>query len=434
MLFKFVVPSLAAVAIAASAQTTTPAPTVHIVEEIVAKVNGEIITRGELEEKNKQIEAAAAQAGLKGASRDERVKEAQSHVLEQEIDNLLLVQKGKDLPGLTVDAEVTKYFNAIQAQYKFNDEAKFHDFLQQQTGKTFEELKDEKKRELIAQRVVSYEVVSKISVPEADLQKYYDEHKAQYMREEEVFLSQIFISLEGKTPEQIAVAQQRALELVARARKGEKFSELARDNSDDPETSQNGGYLGAPSKRGELKTELEAVVFTDKAVKGYITDPIRLTSPPTILILKVEEHYAAGQASFEEVREDVQQAIQGPRMQPKVRDYLTKLRAEAFLQIKEGYVDTGAAPGKDTRWQAVAQLTPPTVSKQEVLSSSKPNKKILGVSIPGTKGEVKTLAETEKPPKPSHRKARPGDTDPEARAAAAQAKEDSGPPMPPIKQ
>jgi len=172
----------------------------------------------------------AAQAGLKGASRDEKVKEAQSHVLEEQIDNLLLVQKGKDLPGLTVDAEVTKYFNAIQTQYKFNDEAKFHDFLQQQTGKTFEELRDEKKRELIAQRVVSYEVVSKISVPEADLQKYYDEHKAQYMREEEVFLSQIFISLEGKTPEQIAVAQQRALELVARARKGEKFSELARDN------------------------------------------------------------------------------------------------------------------------------------------------------------------------------------------------------------
>ena len=431
MLFKFVVPGLAVAAMAASAQTAA-APNIHIVEEIVAKVNGEIITRGELEEKNKEIEMIAAQSGLKGPARDQKVKEAQTDVLEREIDNLLLVQKGKDMPGMTVDAEVTKYFNAWQTQLKFNDENKFHDFLQQQFGRTYEELKDQKKRELLAQRVIGYEVVQKISVPEADLQKYYDEHKAQYMRDEEVFLSQILISTEGKSPEQLTVAQQRATELASRARKGEKFSELARDNSDDPETAQNGGYLGSPYKRADLRPELAAIVFSDKAVKGYITDPIKL--PAGFLVIKVEEHYAAGQASFEEVREEVQQAITGPKMEPKVREYLTKLREQAFLQIKEGYIDTGAAPGKDTRWQEVAQLKPATTTKEEVLSSSKAHKKVLGVAIPGTTAEVKTLAETEKAPKPSHHKARPQDGDPEARAAALQAKEDSSPPMPPIKQ
>ena len=431
MFFKLVVPSLSVAAMVASAQTSTPAPTVHIVEEIVAKVNGEIITRGELEEKNKMLEASAAQAGIKNASRDEKVKAAEANVLREEIDRILLVQKGKDLPGLSVDAEVTKYFNALQAQYKFNDDAKFHEFLQQQTGKTFEEFKEEKKRELVSQRVIGYEVASKISVPEADLQKYYDEHKSQFMREEEVFLSQILISTEGKSPEQVAIAQQRATDLVARARKGEKFSELARDNSDDTETAQNGGYLGAPSKRTDLRPEL-AVVFSDKAVKGYVTDPIKL--PIGFLILKVEEHYAAGQASFEEVREEVQQAIVGPKMEPKIREYLTKLRTQAFLQIKEGFVDTGAAPGKDTRWQEVAQLKPQQTTKEEVLASSKPTKKVLGVPIPGTKGEVKTLAQTEKPPKPSHHRAHAGDADPEARAAAAEAKEDSSPAMAPIKQ
>lgn len=429
MLFKFVVPGLAILAIAASAQTTA-APTVTIVEEIVAKVNGEIVTRGDLEEKNKEIEAAATQAGMKGPGRDEKVKAAEANVLRQKIDELLLVQKGKDLPGVNVDPEVTKYFNAVQAQYKFNDENKFHDFIQQQLGKTYEELKELKKREILAQKVIGYEVSSKISVPEAELQKYYDAHKAEFMRNEEVFLSQILISTEGKSPEQIATAEDRAKDLVARARKGEKFGELARDNSDDPETAQNGGYLGAPSQKGTLRPELEAIVFSDKAVKGYVTDPIKL--PSAFLILRVEEHYQAGQASFEEVREDIQQAIVAPQMDTKVREYLTKLREEAFLQIKEGYVDTGAAPGKDTRWQEVAQLKPATVSKEEVLSSSKPRKHVLGVAIPGTTGEVKTLAESEKPPKPSKHKARPAEGSPEA--AAAQAKEDSGPPMPPIKQ
>jgi parvulin-like peptidyl-prolyl isomerase len=429
MFFKFVVPGLAVFAIAASAQTT-PAPTVKIVEEIVAKVNGEIITRGQLEEKYKDIEAAATQAGLKGSARDEKIKEYEANVLRQEIDQLLLVQKGKDLPGVNVDPEVAKFFNSMQAQLKINDENKFHDLLQQQYGRTFEELKEEKKRDLLAQKVIGYEVSSKISVPEADLQKYYDDHKTEFMRKEEVFLSQILISTEGKSAEQIATAETRAKDLVARARKGEKFTDLARDNSDDPETAENGGYLGAPSQKGTLRPELEAILFSDKAVRGYVTDPIKL--PNAFLILKVEEHYQAGQASFEEVREEIQNAIAGPKMQPALRNYLTTLRAQAFLQIKEGYVDTGAAPGKDTRWQEVAQLKPATTTKEEVLSSAKPKKHILGVAIPGTTGEVKTLAESEKPPKPSRHKARPPEGSPEA--AAVEAKEDSGPPMPPIKQ
>ncbi len=432
MFFKFVVPSLAMLAISASAQTT-PAPVVRTVEEIVAKVNGEIITRGELDEKHKELEAAAAQAGLKGPKADEAIKERATDILREQIDALLLVQKGKDMPGLTVDADVAKYFNNLQAQYKFNDDTKFHEFLQQQLGRSFEELKDQKKRDILAQRVVSYEVASKISVPENDLQKYYDEHKTEYVRDEEVFLSQILISTEGKSADQVKNAEDRAKDLVARARKGDKFSDLARDNSDDPETAQNGGYIGAPSKRGTLRPELEALVFKEK--KGYITDPIKLTNPPGFLILKVEEHYDAGLASFEEVREEVQQAIVGPKMEPKVREYLMKLRQDAFLQIKDGYVDTGAAPGKDTRWQEVAQLKPALTTKEEVLSRSKPRKKLLGVPIPGTTGEVKTLEETEKAPKSKHR-ARP-DATPEALEStpgAKTAKEDSGPPMPPIKQ
>src|SRR5271157_462839 len=127
MFFKFVVPSLAVIAAAASAQTSQPPSTVRIVEEIVAKVNGEIITHGDLEEKYHQIDTAATQAGLKGAEREERIKSAKEDVLRNEIDSLLLVQKGKDMPGLTVEAEVTKFFNSLQAQYKFNDENKFHE-------------------------------------------------------------------------------------------------------------------------------------------------------------------------------------------------------------------------------------------------------------------------------------------------------------------
>jgi peptidyl-prolyl cis-trans isomerase SurA len=97
-------------------------------------------------------------------------------------------------------------------------------------------------------------------------------------------------------------------------------------------------------------------------------------------------------------------------MEPKVREYLTRLRAEAFLQIREGYIDSGASPGKDTRWQDVAQLKPQTTTKEEVASRIRNPKKLFGlVPIPGTNKPIAPVTEAavaesrskpERPPKP----------------------------------
>ena len=153
--------------------------------------------------------------------------------------------------------------------------------------------------------------------------------RAEYMRDEEVFLSQILISTEGKTPEQVATARR------ARERPGGARPQRARNSAiwraTTPTTwrpPKTADTSAPPSKRGTLRPELEAIVFNEK--KGFITDPIKLTNPPGFLILKVEEHYQAGQASFEEVRDEVQNAVVGPLMEPKVREYLTQLRQEAY--------------------------------------------------------------------------------------------------------
>ncbi|MGD0871914.1 MAG: peptidylprolyl isomerase [Bryobacteraceae bacterium] len=392
---------------AASAQTQS----VRVVEEIAAKVNGDIVTRGELAEKNKEIEGMLRQQGLTGTKLAEAIQENTADALRDEIDQLLLVQKAKEMPNLNVDADVTKFFNEWQTQAKITDPDKFHEWLRAQSGMTFDELKDRKKKELMAQRVVGYEVASRVAIPEGDLQKYYDEHKADFVRQEQVFLSEILISTEGKTAEQAEAAEAKAKDLSARAKKGEKFSDLARDNSDDLGTAQNGGYLGYPSTKGMLRPELEAIVFKEK--KGFVTDPpIKLTNQPGFLILKVEEHFEAGQASFEEVQEDIHEILVGPLLKPKVREYLTQLRQQAYLQIKDGYVDSGAAPGKDTRWQEVAMLKPPVTTKEEVAARAKPHKKVLFVPIPGTRAALKVRKEPKAaddlqavnnppPPKPS---------------------------------
>jgi hypothetical protein len=76
--------------------------------------------------------------------------------------------------------------------------------------------------------------------------------------------------------------------------------------------------------------------------------------------------------------------LYAPRMQPMVREYLTKLRKDAFLEIKPEWVDSGAAPGKDTSWVDPAQLKPETVSKAEVSSQSKHKRLLWMVPVPGT--------------------------------------------------
>ena len=81
-----------------------------------------------------------------------------------------------------------------------------------------------------------------------------------------------------------------------------------------------------------------------------------------------------------------------PKMEPKIREFLTKLRAQAFLEIKDGYVDSGAAPGKDTRWHDVAQIKPQTTTKEEV--AARKRKRLLGI-IPRKSAPAKPAQEAE---------------------------------------
>jgi len=388
MFCRFVVLIAASLSAAAAADTVN----VRVVEEIAAKVNGDIITRGDLEKKRAEIEAEAKRQGITGARLAEVVKEESSNALREKIDTLLLVQKGKDL-NVNVDNDVTRRLAEIQVQQKISDPDKFHEFLAQQTGMPFEDFKQQMRDQLLTQRVIGEEVGRRIAVPESDMHKYYEEHKKEFVREEQVFLSQILISTEGKTPEQAAAAEKKAKDLVARARKGEKFSDLARDNSDETETAKNGGYVGA-MKKGLMDKAIEDVVFKGK--KGDITEPFK--RPQGFLILKVEDRFEAGQASFEEVKNEIQDRLVQPKMEPKVRELLTRLREDAFLEIKEGYMDSGAAPGKDTRWKDVAALKPQTTTKEEVAARRK--KKLLWVIPHGTVKNTKTTPATPAPAPP----------------------------------
>jgi peptidyl-prolyl cis-trans isomerase SurA len=373
LFYTFGAVALFATGVLGAAATDTP--DVKVVEEIVAKVNGDIITRGELEKTHALIEAELKKQGKSGPELAKDLKTMEADALREKIDQLLLIARAKEL-DVKVDAEITRRIAQVQAQSGIADIDKFHQWVFEQIGISFEDWKQQMTDGELTRRVIGQEVGSHINVPKEELQDYYEKHKTEFVRQEQVLLREILISRGDGSPAAAAAAQKKAEDLVKRARKGEKFPDLARTYSD-AETAKNEGELGA-FKKGDLIKELEDVVF--KMPKGAITDPIQ--TKVGFEILKVEEHYNAGQASFDDVKDEIMEKLYTPRMQPELRKYLTKLREDAFIQIRGGYVDSGAAPGKDTSWKDPSTLKPETTTKEEVAAHTKKKKHVLGVPVP----------------------------------------------------
>jgi parvulin-like peptidyl-prolyl isomerase len=366
-----------------ASDVNTPNNDVKIVEQIIAKVNNEIITMGDLERQRQEAQAELERQKLPPERFKAAFDDFQKNLLRDQIDRALLVQKAKDL-DINVDNDLSKYLAQIQLESKIVDPDQFQQWVRQQVGTSFEDFKQKTKDSMLQQEVIRREVGSRIVISTAEARKYYDEHKNDFVRDESVYLQEIFLSTDGKTPEQVAAIEKKAKDLVSRARKGENFGNLARDNSD-AETARNYGELPSPSKRGDLRKDMEDVVF--KEAKGYVTDPFRL--PNGFEILRVSEHYQQGLQPFEAVQEEIMGKLYNERMQPAVREYLTKLRQQAFLQIRAGYVDSGAAPGKDTTWKDPLKLVPQTVTKEEVAAQPR-RKRLLGIiPIPGTNAAAK---------------------------------------------
>ncbi|HTW64873.1 MAG TPA: peptidylprolyl isomerase [Bryobacteraceae bacterium] len=359
------------------AAVPVPAAELSVVEEIVAKCNGDIVTRGDLDRARQELIETLRASGLTGADLEQQLAAREKNLLRDKIDQLVLVQKARDL-NINVDADVSKQLATIQSDSKIADPEKFQEYVKQQSGMSYEDFKQEMKNRFLTKRVIQQEVTEKMQVKHDELEKYYNEHKSEFIRKEQITLQEILISTEGKDAAGVAAAEKKAKDLVSRARKGERFAEMARDNSD-AVTAKNMGEL-PPYKKGDLAANLEALVWNQP--KGYITDPIKTGNG--FLILRVEDHQKAGQAELADVENEVTEKILAPRMDAAVREYLTKLRKDAFLEIKANFIDTGAASGKDTAWVDPAQLRPETVKKEEVENKVKHKRLLWAIPVPGT--------------------------------------------------
>ncbi len=310
------------------------------VEEIIARVNNEIITRSEYE-KSRQSAEEGAREDCQGKCTPEQLKaeidQRQKTSLRDLIDQSLLVQRAKDM-GVSVEPELIKRLDAIRIQNKIESMEELEKAVTSQ-GLNWEDFKNNIRNTLLTQRVIGSEVGSHITISDEEISKYYEAHKKEYVRQEQVALREIEVSTQGKKPEEIPDLKKKAETTLQRIKDGEDFGEMAKRFSDS-NTKTQGGFLGL-YKRGELSKELEDKVF--KMKKNELTEVTE--TKQGFLILQVLEHYDEGEQSLAKVKNEIMDKLYGARMEPAMREYLKTLREQSFVVIKPGYVDAAGGPG-----------------------------------------------------------------------------------------
>jgi peptidyl-prolyl cis-trans isomerase SurA len=312
-----------------------------VVEEIIARVNNEIVTASDLVRARASLsqevnEDCQQRGGCNAEERAAMLKDREQNVLRDLIDQSLLVQRAKDA-GVNVESELIRRMDQIRQQNNIPSMEALESAVTA-SGINFEDWKAQMRNGMLTQALIQREVGGNLKISDDEVKKYYDEHKDTFVRPEKVYLSEIFVNTEGKTPEELPTLEQRAKNLYNRVKNGEDFFELAKRFSDGS-TAKEGGSLGDEGfARGELSKEISEAVF--KMNRGDITEVMRTQTG--FLILRVDQRYEAGLQPVEKVSNEIQNRLYYEKMRPALREYLTKLREESYVLVKPGYHDSSA--------------------------------------------------------------------------------------------
>jgi peptidyl-prolyl cis-trans isomerase SurA len=330
-----------------------------VVEEIIARVNNEIITLSDYERAARELRNDIAQQcqGCTQEKMESEFEDQKKDLLRGLIDNQLLIEHAKDL-GISVDTDLVKQLDKVRRDAGLSSMEDLQKAVEAQ-GIAWEDYKTQMRNQLLEHEVISQEVGGKMNqkISEDDIKQYYEQHKDDFNLPEEVVLSDIFMSTEGKEPQEAYAIRQKAEDLRNRLQKGEDFSQLAQKYSQDTVADQ-GGYLGT-FKRGVLSKPIEDAVFALN--KNDITDVIQVKTGYEIF--KVMDHFQAGIQPLDKVHDQIMNNLFDQKMEPAMRDYLSQLREESYVMVKPGYTDTGAVAGAGVI-QEVAP-TPDTPGKKK---------------------------------------------------------------------
>lgn len=307
-----------------------------IIQRVLIKVNGEVFTQKDLEEK--QIEALQQQnkGDLQGDALAKALSELMPDLLVNAVDEMLILQRGKELAYHLSDEEFKNTVDRIKSDNKMND-ADFKAALTQE-GLTLESLRTRLDRSYVIKTVQGKEILGHMTLTEEESRQDHDKHPDEFMKPPSVMLRELLVAVpvpdtKPGQPQMFSAgldqaAREKVTALRERALKGEDFEKLVAEASDSP-SKQAGGLIG-PINISEMATGIRDAI--DKMKPGDITQPIRTTRG--YQLYELESRTAAERQPFDSVRDDIAQKIGEARLDVETARYLQQLRAQAFIEWK----------------------------------------------------------------------------------------------------
>ena len=312
-------------------QPAVPASTggrVEIIEQVLVKVNGEIITKTELE--NRQVASLRQRAQQMS---DDELKKAIAaitpDILVDAVDELLLLQRGKELGYKVTDEQFKRVLENIRKENKLESDEQFNAALKQE-GISIDQLRKNLEKQMVINQVQQVEVAGKVGISDTEAQAYYAEHKNEFTTPASLTLRELLVAVKTDGAN-VSVAtddaaKAKAQALLARARAGESFAALVAEASDAP-SKANGGLVG-PLSAGELDPGVlklieglkpGAVTEVFKTGGGYALLQLDTSTPPVV-------------KSFEAARDDIAQKVYESKRNAEFGRYLAKLRSQAIMR------------------------------------------------------------------------------------------------------
>jgi parvulin-like peptidyl-prolyl isomerase len=345
-------PRLVALALTAAAVVTQlQVGSADVLEQVLVKVNGDILTKTELEAKQiaairGRINSAVDADSMKNDDTLKKmIAEVTPKILVDTIDEMLLIQLGKEKGYHVTDQQFKDWLTQLRKDQNLEDENKFKAALAQE-GMTMDDLRKNFEKQVTVYRVQQDEVGQKLQITEEEARQYYLAHQSEFVEAPTVTLREISIEIPTSTQggqaginvAQDDQAKQKIDAIRARVTAGEDFAKVAAEVSSSP-SKANGGLIG-PLPLKELSPAMSDLLT--KMKPGEISQPVR--GAKNFQIFKLEKLTTPVTQPFESVRDLVAEKVYASRQQAEVKKFLGRLRGQALIvwkndALKKAYED-----------------------------------------------------------------------------------------------
>jgi len=289
--------------------------------EVIARVNGESVTRKEIEDWVHNLEQRAG--GPVPAEQRDRIYRGG---IDQLVGYKLLVQEAKARKIDVADAEVNAKIDEVKKQFPSEDL-----FMQTLIERklSIDQMKADAKRDIAIARLIDTEIASKVALKPAQVEDFYKNNQEKFKQPESVRASHILIAFpEGADAAAKAQAKAKAQKVLKDVKAGKDFAALAREHSQDPGSAQNGGDLGF-FPQGQMVGPFNDVAFTLKP--GATSDLVETQFG--YHIIRVAEKQPARAVPLEEVRPKIEQYLQNQNRETETDAFVKSLRTKGKVEI-----------------------------------------------------------------------------------------------------